>query len=45
MRFDVLNPNIVVSCPNLTACLRNSAIFDSCTLVSLIILYRPGCQC
>ena len=28
MRFDVLNPNIVVSCPNLTACLRNSAIFD-----------------
>ena len=28
MRFDVLNPNIVVSCPNLTACLRNSATFD-----------------
>ena len=28
MHFDVLNPNIVVSCPNLTACLRNSAIFD-----------------
>ena len=28
MRFDVLNPNIVVSCPSLTACLRNSAIFD-----------------
>ena len=28
MHFDVLNPNIVVSCPNLTACLRISAIFD-----------------
>ena len=28
MCFDVLNPNIVVSCPNLTACLRNSATFD-----------------
>ena len=28
MCFDVLNPNIVVSWPNLTACLRNSAIFD-----------------
>ena len=28
MHFDVLNPNIVVSCPNLTACLRNSAIVD-----------------
>ena len=28
MCFDVLNPNIVVSCPNLTACLRNSAFFD-----------------
>ena len=28
MHFDVLNPNIVVSCPNLIACLRNSAIFD-----------------
>ena len=28
MHFDVLNQNIVVSCPNLTACLRNSAIFD-----------------
>ena len=28
MHFDVLNPNIVVSCPNLTAYLRNSAIFD-----------------
>ena len=28
MHFHVLNPNIVVSCPNLTACLRNSAILD-----------------
>ena len=28
MHFHVLNPNIEVSCPNLTACLRNSAIFD-----------------
>ena len=28
MHFDVLNPNIVVSCPKLIACLRNSAIFD-----------------
>ena len=28
MRFEVLNTNIVVSCPNLTARLRNSAIFD-----------------
>ena len=28
MHFDVLNPNIVVSCANLTAYLRNSAIFD-----------------
>ena len=28
MRFELLNPNIVVSCPNLTACLRNFAIFD-----------------
>ena len=28
MHFAVLNPNIVVSCPNFTACLRNSAIFD-----------------
>ena len=28
MHFDVLNPNIVQTCPNLTACLRNSAIFD-----------------
>ena len=27
MHFNVLNPNIVVSCANLTACLRNSAIF------------------
>ena len=28
MHFDVLNPNIVVPCPTLTACLRISAIFD-----------------
>ena len=28
MHFDVLNPNIVVPCPNLTAYLRISAIFD-----------------
>ena len=28
MHFDVLNPNIVVPCPNLIACLRNCAIFD-----------------
>ena len=28
MHFDVLNPNIVVACPNLTACLKHSAIFD-----------------
>ena len=26
MHFDVLNPNIVVPCPNLTVCLRNPAI-------------------
>ena len=28
MHLDVLNPNIVISCPNLTTSLRNSAIFD-----------------
>ena len=28
MHFDVLNADIVVSCPNLTACLKISAIFD-----------------
>ena len=28
MHFDVLNPNIVVLRPNLTASLRISAIFD-----------------
>ena len=42
MHFDVLNPNIVVSCPNLIACLRNSAILISWTLVSLVLQVAPG---
>ena len=28
MHFEMLNPNIVVSCPNLRVCLRNFAMFD-----------------
>ena len=41
MHFDVLNPNIVVPCPNLTACLRISAIFDFLHLVSLMLQFAP----
>ena len=41
MHFDVLNPNIVVPCPNLTACLRISAIFDFLHLVSLMLQVAP----
>ena len=42
MHFDVLNPNIVVSCPNLTACLRNSAIFDFLHSGGLMLQVAPG---